>query len=548
MTTRTPPFLPDGSPFRLSAVLFDFDGTLTEPGDFDFEAIRSAVGCPSGVGLLEYLEAVEDADERSRKEAILEEAEALAAEKGRPNQGAEELVALLRSQRVPMAVITRNRLASLERAFTRLNGIGESDFALIVTRDLGLGPKPLPDGVLHIAAELGVDPGTILLIGDHAYDIEAGRRAGTLTMYLQNDPAAPLPKVPADFTVADLGEAARIIRYGLPLPTGKLPADLLEESIGTLASADPAVLVGARLGEDAAAVDVSDAEILVLASDPITLAADDVARYAVLVNANDIATSGALPRWFLTTLLFPPGSTASEVAALVRDLQENCRRWGVSLCGGHTEITDAVSRPLVAGTMAGTAAGRRLLDKRDMREGDLILLTKGVAVEGTGLIAREFGQRLKAAGMSAGELDACAAFLERMSILDEARVALSFEGVTALHDVTEGGLAMAVTELGAAGGRRLRVDMDGILVYPETRRLCALLGLDPLGLIGSGSLLITCAEDQAGALATAIAAEGIEVAIIGEVLEEGRGVEAWQGGERRDWPRFSRDEVSRLTD
>ncbi len=187
-----------------------------------------------------------------------------------------------------------------------LNGIGESDFALIVTRDLGLGPKPLPDGVLHIAAELGVDPGTILLIGDHAYDIEAGRRAGTLTMYLQNDPAAPLPKVPADFTVADLGEAARIIRYGLPLPTGKLPADLLEESIGTIASADPAVLVGARLGEDAAAVDVSDAEILVLASDPITLAADDVARYAVLVNANDIATSGALPRWFLTTLLFPP--------------------------------------------------------------------------------------------------------------------------------------------------------------------------------------------------------------------------------------------------
>jgi hydrogenase expression/formation protein HypE len=207
-----------------------------------------------------------------------------------------------------------------------------------------------------------------------------------------------------------------------------------------------------------------------------------------------------------------------------------------------------VSRPLVVGTMAGTAVGRRLLDKRGMRTGDRILLTKGLAVEGTGLIAREFGDRLKAAGMSAGEVDACAALLERMSILDEARIALSFEGVTALHDVTEGGLAMAVTELGAAGGRRLRVDMDGILVYPETRHLCALLGLDPLGLIGSGSLLITCAEDQAGALATAIAAEGIEATVIGKVLEEGRGIEAWQGGERRDWPRFPRDEVSRLTD
>jgi hydrogenase expression/formation protein HypE len=105
-----------------------------------------------------------------------------------------------------------------------------------------------------------------------------------------------------------------------------------------------------------------------------------------------------------------------------------------------------------------------------------------------------------------------------------------------------------VTELGAAGGRRLRVDMDCILIYPETRHICALLGLDPLGLIGSGSLLITCAEDQAGALVTAIAAEGIEVSIIGEVLGEGRGVEAWQGGGRLEWPRFPRDEVSRLTD
>ncbi len=546
MSANVPTFLPDGSPFRLSAVVFDFDGTLTAPGALDFEAVRGALGCPSGTGLLEYLESISDAEERGRKEAVLEEAELLAAEKGRPNAGAEELVAFLRSQHVPMAIISRNGWAPVERALALFAGIDQGDFGLIVTRDLGLGPKPRPDGVLHVAAELGVEPAGILLIGDHAYDIEAGRRAGTLTMFLSNDPAERVCDAQAHFVVADLREAARVIRYGLPLPAGKLPADLLEQSIRSLVSDDPAVLVGARLGEDAAAVDVGEAEIVVLASDPITLASDAVARYAVLVNANDVATSGALPRWFLTTLLFPPGSTGSEVAALVRDLQENCRLAGVSLCGGHTEITDAVTRPLVVGTMAGTVTGRRLLDKRGMREGDRILLTKGLAVEGTGLIAREFGERLAAAGVGAEEIARCAGFLERMSILPEARIALSFDGVSALHDVTEGGLATAVMELGAAGGRRLRIDMAAILVYPETRRICELFGLDPLGLIGSGSLLITSAAHEAAALRTAIEAAGIEVALIGEVLGEGRGIEAWEGDERAQWPLFERDEVSRL--
>jgi len=115
-----------------------------------------------------------------------------------------------------------------------------------------------------------------------------------------------------------------------------------------------------------------------------------------------------------------------------------------------------------------------------------------------------------------------------------------------MHDVTEGGLAIAVRELGAAGGRRLRLHLDRIPVYPQTRRICAVFGLDPLGLIGSGSLLITCSPGEAGLLAKAISAAGIEVADIGEVLEEGDGIEAFRDGVPAAWPSFSRDEVSRL--
>ena len=196
--------------------------------------------------------------------------------------------------------------------------------------------------------------------------------------------------------------------------------------------------------------------------------------------------------------------------------------------------------------MAGTARRSELIDKRQMRQGDRILLTKAVAAEGTGLIAREFEERLLEAGMTAVEVTESAAFLDRIGILAEARIARSFAGVTAMHDVTEGGLATAVRELGAAGGRRLRLHLDRIAIYPQTARICEILGLDPLGLIGSGSLLIAVSPGEAQALARAITAAGIEVSDIGEVLEKGQGVEALRDGAPAVLPRFDRDEVSRL--
>lgn len=537
---------PQPRPFRVVAVLFDFDGTLTVPETLDFAAVRRAVGCPPGMGLLEFLAGIEDARERRAKESILGAMESEAAEQTRENAGAIELVRTLHRLGTPMGIITRNTRESIDRSLAKLPGLDPGYFAVIVTRDLPLSPKPLPDGVLYAAKQLGVDPGELLVVGDYAFDIQAGKRAGALTMYLHNDPSGPFHGEGADFVVHSLGEALSVIRQGLPLPAGKLPADLLEQALAGLAPGDPSVLIGAAIGEDAAAVDIRGDEVLVLASDPVTLAGDSLSRYAVLVNANDVATSGAVPRWFVTTLLFPPGSTASQIGALIAEMRALCSLHGISLCGGHTEITASVTRPVVVGTMAGTVPRSGLLDKRRMGEGDRILITKGVAVEGTGLIAREFAGRLLAAGMTAAEVAACAAFLDRISIMEEAGIARSFAGVTALHDVTEGGLATAVRELGAAGGRRLRLHLDRIPIYPETERLCSILGLDPLGLIGSGSLLMTCAPGDAPALAKAVAAAGIAITDIGEVLEESGGLEALRDGSPEELPLFERDEVSRL--
>lgn len=541
-----PPLLPDGRPFRLSGVVFDFDGTLTLPGMLDFVAVHDALGCPYDIGLLEFLAALEDSEERRHKEAMLHAAEMEAADRARENEGAAELVSFLRDRGIPMGIITRNSRAAVEQAVVRLPGIALEDFALLVTRDLPFNPKPFPDGVEFAARELGVEPGGLLMIGDHAYDIEAGKRAGTLTMFLRNDPREQRSTGDAHFVVDTLGEAKRIITYGLPLLPGKLPAEMLAVSLSGIAPDDPALLIGAGVGEDAAAIDIGGEEVLVLATDPITLTVDSMARYTVLVNANDVATSGATPCWLLSTLLFPPGSSGSEILAMISEIQCVCTQCGVTLCGGHTEISDAVSRPVVVGTVAGTAKKLRLMDKRRMQQGDHILLTKRVAVEGTGLIAREFATLLLERGMTSAEIDEAAGFLERIGILEEARIAVSFSGVTALHDVTEGGLATAVRELGAAGGRRLRLHMERIPVYPQTEWICAVLGLDPMGLIGSGSLLITCDPAEVHRLAAAITDAGIEVSDIGEVLDQGQGIEAVRNGEPSTWPFFSRDEVSRL--
>ncbi|MBN1319321.1 MAG: HAD hydrolase-like protein [Thermoleophilia bacterium] len=536
----------DGRPFRLEGVVFDFDGTLTEPGAIDFVAIHESVGCPREVGLLEFLADIEDPEERRGKEAVLTAAEMAAAERCRANPGASELLAFLQENHAPMAIITRSSRAALETAFAKLSDIDQADFVSIVTRDMPLSPKPFPDAVRFVARQMGVSAADLLVVGDHAFDIEAGIRAGSITMFLRNDPRESRSDGGADFVVDTLAEALEVMRFGLPLPVGKLPADLLAQGLKGIAHDDPALLIGAAVGEDAAAVDVSGAEVLVAASDPTTLAADSMARYAVLVNSNDIAASGAVPRWLLSTLLLPPGCSASEVLSVIRDIQDVCAACGVVLCGGHTEVSDAVTRPVIVGTMLGIVPKDRLIAKRQMQEGDRLLLTKRVAVEGTALLARECRSRLLAAGMTTVEVEEAGAFLERIGILEEARIAWSFDGVTALHDVTEGGLATAVKELGAAGGRRLRLHMEKIPVYPQTQRICSVLGLDPLGLIGSGSLLITCSPAVASSLAAAITAAGIEVTEIGEVLGPGEGIEAFGEGARGEWPRFERDEVSRL--
>jgi hydrogenase expression/formation protein HypE len=553
-------------PFRLEAVLFDFDGTLTAPDGLDFPAVKREVGCPPECYVLEFIEALPRGERRDRAFAALQRFELDGAARARPNAGAEEAVRALRRHGLKVGVITRNGRPAIDRALESFDHLTAADFDVIVTRDDPFAPKPAPDGVVAAARAMGADPSRVLVVGDFILDALAGRAAGAVTAYLTNGEAFPagLPdsspdveddrppgaetveREACDFVIETLDELAGVVRLGLSPAQGKLPADVLAAFLGELAGRDPAVLVGAAPGEDVAALDVAGAEVLVAHGDPITLTTADLGRSAVTVNANDIATSGAQPRWLLTTVLLPVGTSAAEALCLLRDVAAACHAQGITPIGGHTEITAAVTRPVVSGTMLGLLRREDLRDKRAAREGDRVILTKALAVEGTALLAAELGERLLAAGMTAEELRRCRALAERLSVVPEAGMAASFAGVRAMHDVTEGGLATALAELSVACGREIAVDRDAVVVFPETARVCALLGADPLGLIGSGSLLVCCAPDEAAALVETLRATGIEAADIGTVGRPGAGVDARAGGRPMPWPVFAVDEAARL--
>ena len=333
-----------------------------------------------------------------------------------------------------------------------------------------------------------------------------------------------------------------------PLPVGKLRADTLRRIFDKLAPRDPRVIVGPRVGEDAAVIDLGD-RYLIATSDPITFAADDVAWYALQVNANDVAVRGARPRWFLATLLLPPDTTTDEsVEALFAQLAEACDELDVALVGGHTEITHGLDRPIVAGTMLGEVDKARLVTTGGAQVGDAVIMTKGIPLEGAAIIARERETELRERGVRPAVIRKAKGFLRSpgLSVLPEAEIACELATVHSMHDPTEGGIATALAELAEAAGVGLRIDADRIVRLPEGVELCRAFGLDPLGTIASGALLLTLAPADAAIVIHALAREGIDSHYIGQVVPRDQGVTLVEGATERPMPVFAQDEITRL--
>ena len=336
------------------------------------------------------------------------------------------------------------------------------------------------------------------------------------------------------------------------LPVGKLKHDFLKQLLPTH-NGSTDLIVGPQLGEDAAVIELGD-NYLVATSDPITFATEDIGWYVVCVNSNDIAAMGAVPKWLLVTLLLPEDATTP---AMVRDIMaqitEACAAFDIALCGGHTEVTPAVTQPVVIGQMMGITQKDALFTSADACAGDVLILTKGLGIEATAIIARECEEQLREK-QDTLFLEQAKNYLMNpgISVLKDAQIAIATGGVHAMHDVTEGGVTTAAYELATAAELGVSVYSDKLLgssvLYGDiTRTLCDMFGLNPLGVISSGAMLIAAAPEKGEAICQSLGAAGINADIIGRFLSsEG---EFWlkdAKGIHQPLPVFETDEIAKL--
>lgn len=329
--------------------------------------------------------------------------------------------------------------------------------------------------------------------------------------------------------------------------TGKLPMELLDELLSSIEKKDPRIIVGPKIGEDAAVIDFGD-KYLIAKTDPITFTTYKMGWYMVNVNANDIATMGGTPKWLLASIFLPEDKTEVElVKEIFHDIKKAAEELGIVLCGGHTEITHGLDRPILSGHMLGEVDKDKLVINSNARVGDEILLTKGIPIEGMALIARERERELSE---KYGNL-----FVKRVqnylydpgiSVVREALIANQSVRVHAMHDPTEGGLATGLFELARVSKKGVVVYADKINCLEEARILCSEYKLDPLGVIASGALLIVIDPEDRETILNKLAQEGIECSVIGSLTRREEGFKIIKNGEVKNLPFFETDEITRV--
>jgi hydrogenase maturation factor len=330
--------------------------------------------------------------------------------------------------------------------------------------------------------------------------------------------------------------------------TGKLPLDYMRQLLSRYTGSSERLITGPGIGEDVAVIDNGD-RYMVIKTDPITFATDQIGWYAVNINANDVATSGARPLWMLNTVLLPEGKTTPAlVESIMAQIHTACVAIGVTAVGGHTEVVHGLPRPIVVGVMIGEVPKNRLLTTSGAQVGDSIVLVKEIPIEATAIIAREKTDLLRARGVSEATIERARDYLYTpgISVLRAAQLACEGEGVHAMHDPTEGGLATGLHELGLAAGVGLEIWHEAIPLAAEGKLFCELLGLDPLGVIASGALIVAVAAEEAGALLARLAAAAMSAKVIGRALPADEGRWLLRGGVRLPLPLFERDEITRI--
>lgn len=300
---------------------------------------------------------------------------------------------------------------------------------------------------------------------------------------------------------------------------GKIPPQILERLVlqpvthTKVHRAD--IVVRPKTGEDCSAMDPSG-EMCVFSTDPITGATRDVGYLAVHVNCNDVFSAGAEPVGILMTVLLPPQSEESMLEELMAGTLQAAAELGIEVLGGHTEVTDAVTKPVISATVIGKTKNRKMVCTGGAQIGQDVIMTKWAGLEGTAILAQEY-ETVLTQRMPKDLLQKAKEMKGFLSVGTESRIAME-HGATAMHDATEGGILGAVWELAECSEKGVTVYADQIPIQEVTKAVCQEAQIEPLQLISSGTMVI--AAYDGAALVEKLQAAGVAAAVIGKITEK----------------------------
>jgi len=310
------------------------------------------------------------------------------------------------------------------------------------------------------------------------------------------------------------------------LKLGKLKHEflgrLLKEFDTDSSIKDNRIVLGPKIGEDAAIIDMGN-HYLVAKTDPITFTTDEIGYYCVNVNVNDLVCTGAIPKWFQAVILLPEKNTTEEkVEEIFKKIHDACKKFNISIIGGHTEVTAGLDRPIIIGSLLGEVDKEKLVITSNVKENDDLILTKGIFIEGTAIIGREKENFLKSMGLNIDFIEKCKDYLFNpgISVYKEALVANENFKINSMHDPTEGGLACGIVEMALASNLGVIIEEERIMILEEPLKLSEIFGLNPLGTITSGSLLISIDNRDSADLVNKLRKNGIQAEIIGHFIEK----------------------------
>ncbi len=297
------------------------------------------------------------------------------------------------------------------------------------------------------------------------------------------------------------------------MKVGKIPESVLKRSVfKQIHTKREEVLLGAGVGEDCAAIKLADDEMFILSTDPITGTAADIGHLAIHVTMNDLASAGAKPIGVMLTILLPECAQEADLKKMMGQMEQVCNELNVQIMGGHTEVTKVVNQPLISVCGVGKAKVGKLVSTAGANPGDDILTSKWIGLEGTSIIAKE-----KEAGLLQRypmELVRTAQEFDRyLSVLPEADIAV-LSGVSAMHDVTEGGIFGALWEMAESSGVGLEIDLRKIPLKQETIEVCEFFHINPYELISSGCMLM--ASPDGNTLVRELEKAGVHAVVIGK--------------------------------